>query len=113
MSAETKFETLKQAFNGDPGVSAAKMFGAPGLRIGSKFFVCLVKDELVAKLPNERIETLIAAKHGHPFEPMAGRTMKGWISVAAGSPADWLTLAQEARRFVAASSQQQPRALAG
>jgi hypothetical protein len=101
MSAEGKFQQVVVALQGAPGVSTAKMFGAPGLRVGTKFFACLVKGELVVKLPRQRVEALLATRQGHAFDPGMGRTMREWLAVAADSPADWTALVVEAHGFVA------------
>ena len=43
----------------------------------------------------------VAAGRGEPFDPGHGRLMREWLEVAAGSEREWLSLAQEAMRFVA------------
>jgi TfoX/Sxy family transcriptional regulator of competence genes len=101
MTADERFEAVRLALDGAPGVTSGKMFAAPGLRVGGKFFACLVKGELVIKLPQERVQALIGGSEGRPFDSGLGRTMKEWLAVPADSPADWQILAEEARDFVA------------
>jgi hypothetical protein len=51
------------------------------------------------KLPNARVEELVAEGVGTHFDPGHGRLMKGWLTVA--SPrASWIELAREAHAFV-------------
>ncbi|MBI4234452.1 MAG: hypothetical protein HY686_08430 [Chloroflexi bacterium] len=79
------------------------MFGSPGLKVGGKFFACLVKGKLVVKLPKGRVDALAASGHGEHFDPGMGRLMKEWVAVAPLAEGDWLALATEARDFVASA----------
>ena len=103
MNPDEMFNLVAEAMIGEPGVTRAKMFGSPGLRIGRKFFGCLHNGKLTIKLPQSRVQAVIGSGDGDPFDPGMGRTMKEWVAVAPGSKADWLTLAQEARDFVAST----------
>jgi TfoX/Sxy family transcriptional regulator of competence genes len=79
-------------------VTRGAMFGSQGLRTGTKFFAVWWHDQLVLKLPPDRLRELVDAGTATPFEPMAGRAMNGWVVV---SPAvDWPPLVEEARAFV-------------
>ena len=60
----------------------------------------LVKDELVVKLPKDRVAELSASGIGHPFDSGKGQPMKEWISVPIESGRRWPALVQEAREFV-------------
>jgi hypothetical protein len=83
-------------------VTRGAMFGSQGLRTGTKFFAVWWHDQLVLKLPPDRLRELVDADAATPFEPMAGRAMNGWVVV---SPAvDWPPLVEEARAFVAAQA---------
>jgi hypothetical protein len=89
---------------GEPGVTEAQMFGAPGLKTGGKFFVTLFRGVLAVKLPKERVDELVASGGGAPFEPMEGRAMKEWLALAPEAGVErWKALAAEARAFVAGS----------
>jgi TfoX N-terminal domain len=79
-------------------VSRGSMFGSQGLRTGKKFFAVWWHDQLVLKLPPERLRELVAAGTATQFEPMEGRPMNGWVVV--DPAADWTALAEEARGFV-------------
>jgi TfoX/Sxy family transcriptional regulator of competence genes len=79
-------------------VSRGSMFGSQGLRTGKKFFAVWWHEQLVLKLPRDRLQELVDAGTATPFEPMEGRAMNGWVVV---SPAvDWPGLVEEARAFV-------------
>ena len=79
-------------------VRRGSMFGSQGLRTGTKFFAVRWHDRLVVKLPPARLDELVAAGAGEPFEPMEGRRMNGWIVL--GDDVDWAPLTEEARAFV-------------
>lgn len=98
---EARFATLAEALLGDPSVSEGRMFGADGLKAGGKIFAMLVKGRLVLKLPGQRVEALVAAGAGERFDPGHGRVLKEWIAIEPEAGEDWLSLATEAKDFVA------------
>jgi len=59
-------------------------------------------DAFVVKLPQQRVNALIASGDGERFDPGHGRLMKEWVAVEPTSEEEWLSLAQEALVFVAA-----------
>jgi hypothetical protein len=69
------------------------------LSVNGKIFAMLVRGKLVVKLPQQRVDGLVAARVGTYFDPGHGRLMKQWISIGAGK-APWVGLAQEAYAFV-------------
>jgi hypothetical protein len=79
-------------------VTPGKMFGSQGLRTGKKFFAIWWHEQLVVKLPVDRLRELVASGQGEPFEPMEGRPMNGW-AVLHGT-AEWDPLVTEARAWV-------------
>ena len=94
------FLPIAEAFAGERDVSRERRFSTSSvLSVKGKIFAMLVKGRLVAKLPRHRVEEIVAAGFGRPFEPGPGRVMKEWVSVDEGGPA-WLELAREAHRFV-------------
>jgi len=99
--AEDRWEQLVAGAEGGD-VTAGKMFGSRGLRTGRKFFAVWWHEQLVVKLPPDRLTALVQAGEGSPFEPMEGRPMNGWIVL--GDSADWSPLVEEARAFVAAQN---------
>jgi hypothetical protein len=101
MSAEQRFEQLAARFLANPDVAQGTGFdSAPGLRIRRKIFAMLVKDELVVKLPKDRVDELVASGAGAQFDPGHGRLMKEWASVPEDGAEDWERLADEALQFV-------------
>jgi hypothetical protein len=97
---ERRFERLADGFLDDPAVTRGTGFGPnQGLRVDGKIFAMLVRGELVAKLPRERVDGLVGSGAGTPFDAGKGRPMKEWVAVSPQSP-DWEDLAAEALRFV-------------
>lgn len=101
---DPSFQPLIDAFAGDMRVSLGKMLVAPGLKVDGKFFAFAAKGGLAVKLPRERVQALIAAGAGLPFDRGQGtpnsRPMKEWVAIPPGA-ADWIALAREACGFVA------------
>jgi hypothetical protein len=95
------FGPIVAAFRDDPKVVLSKMFGSTGLKVNGKVFAMLVKGELVVKLPEGRVASLIAARHGERFDPGHGRVMKEWVAIRPSTRAAWLRLAREALTFIA------------
>jgi hypothetical protein len=102
--AEEKFAALVETMLTQAGVtygaddpSKSKKFGASGLKIRNKIFAMLVQGNLVVKLPKQRVEKLIAAGDGEPFD-VGERRMREWLTVS--QQADWQALAEEALVFV-------------
>jgi hypothetical protein len=94
------FQSIVNVFAGDPLIGTAKMFGAPGLKVGDKFFGMLYKGHIVLKLPKDHVETLVVAGHGEYFDSGHGRLMKEWVALNPDAELDWVQLATEARDFV-------------
>lgn len=88
----------------DAALERARMFGSAGLKTGGKFFAMVTKGELVVKLPAERVDELVAAGTGHPFDPGHGRLMREWISLRPADEAACAAYVVEARSFVAAQA---------
>lgn len=99
---EPRFRAVVDAFARDRQVTyGGKGFGSSGLKVNGKLFA-LVSDrtgQFVAKLPKARVDELVRAKKGEPFDPGHGRLMKEWIALSPGQE-DWTALAREAYRFV-------------
>jgi len=101
-SAE-RYAAVVKAFVGKRGVSAesGRGFGSSALKIDNRIFAMLASaDRFVVKLPRQRVDALVAAGEGKPFEPRNdGRLMKEWLVVRPGLEARWLPLALEAFEF--------------
>jgi hypothetical protein len=108
LTPEARFASIAAILLGKPAVTgpseearAKRSFGSNGLRINNKIFVMLVRDQLVLKLPRQRVDALIASGDGERFDPGHGRLMKEWLALNPTSRQVWLPLAQEAMKFVA------------
>lgn len=55
-------------------VSAGR--GAQGLKVGAKMFAMFYKGDWVLSLPPARVEALIAAGRGKPFDPGTGKPLR-------------------------------------
>lgn len=103
LTTEERFATIVAAFLNNPDVTppVGTGFGSSGLRLGGKIFAMLSsRGEFVVKLPQQRVNALIASGDGQRFDPGHGRLMKEWLTVAPASHVAWLSLAQEALEFV-------------
>lgn len=101
-AAGARFATIAEAFAGDPRVTAGKMMAVVGLKVNGRIFAMDHGRQLVAKLPRQRVDALVVAGHGVRFDPRHdGRVMKEWVVIGDRGP-DWLEIAREAHRFVAA-----------
>jgi hypothetical protein len=94
------FAPVAAAFADDREVGLGRMFSSSSvLNVKGKIFAMLVKGKLVAKLPKERVDGLVAAGVGAYFDPGHGRLMKEWVAVA-DARSRWVDLAREAHAFV-------------
>ena len=104
MPGHKTYDIIDNELLTDPRVTEGNLFGVPVLKVDGKPFAGLDKKDLVVKLGIERVQAMLAAKTGAPFDPSgAGRPMKEWIRIkepARGAQTRWLALAQEAKAFV-------------
>ena len=96
------YAMLVQTFLSQPNVvQEGKGFGASALKVKGKIFAMLVREKLVVKLSQSRVDVLVAAGEGERFDPRHdGRLMKEWLVVASKSEQVWLAYAKEAMEFV-------------
>lgn len=97
------FAPVADAFAGRGDVTAGFLMASFGLKTRQKLFAMHWRGQLVVKLPEARVDALVAARTGTRFNPRGGRGMKEWIAIAEGA-GDWVALAHEAHRFVAAGA---------
>jgi TfoX/Sxy family transcriptional regulator of competence genes len=103
-AVEPAFAPIVAAFANDPAVSRRRMFSSESvLSVGGKIFVMMVRGKLVLKLPEARVDELVAKGKGTHFDPGHGRLMKEWLSLT-GSKPPWLELSREAYQFVKGAS---------
>lgn len=104
-TSAARFATIVDELLGEPDVTppSGKGFGSSGLRWRGKIFAMLASDgAFVVKLPQSRVDALVASGDGERFDPGHGRLMKEWIAIEPTSDVEWLPLAREAMAFVAA-----------
>src|SRR5438874_11648189 len=83
------FSRVLSAFAADPALAhvaedyasralaPSRAFGSNGLKVNGKLFALVSsKAEFVVKLPKARVQALVGAGVGRPFEPGPGRLMK-------------------------------------
>jgi hypothetical protein len=105
MRPEDRYEDLVEELLGGAGVTPPQGgggFGRTALRFEGKIFAMLVRGRLVLKLPAQRVDELIAAGDGAPFDANKGKPMKEWFSLDPASGRAWLPLAREALDFARA-----------
>src|SRR5438445_8557652 len=66
----------------DPRVQRKQMFGYPCAVIGGNMFMSLHGENLVLRLPEGQVADLTRREGCGIFEPMPGRPMKSYVSVA-------------------------------
>ena len=77
------------------------MFGMPVLKKGDKVFCGTFGDAMTFKLGSEdEARTAMKRAGVEPFEPMAGRVMKGWVLVPLEHARRWPALAEQAWAFM-------------
>jgi hypothetical protein len=108
---EERFAKLVESFVGTPGVTpppdtpaAGKKFGSSALKVNNKIFAMLSGGRLVVKLPQDRVEALIAVGAGAPFDAGKGKPMKEWLAVDTERHGRWGALSREALVFVRTKS---------
>jgi hypothetical protein len=87
-----------------PGVTAlteGRGFGSSGqLKVDGRIFAMLVRDELVVKLPRERVDALVRLGEGRRFDAGKRTPMREWFVLSHTSTKPWPALAREAYEFV-------------
>ena len=85
-------------------VEKGTMMGFPCLRVSGKFFASLGRntDDLIVKLPKERVNKLIDDGDAEPFAPN-GRVFKEWALINIADETKWKSYLNEALAFVEGS----------
>ncbi|HEX7996199.1 MAG TPA: hypothetical protein VF506_19945 [Streptosporangiaceae bacterium] len=98
---DPRYEDLIDDLMGEPGVTPpqGRGFGRSAVRFNGKIFVMFVRGRLVLKLPEGRIDEMIAAGHGVRFDANKGTPMREWLSLDPASEQPWCPLATEALSY--------------
>ena len=106
-TAEERYATIVDAFSALPGVTppappgpGKNVFGAGAIKVDNKIFAMLVRDDLVLKLPKQRVAALIGEGTALPFDAGKGKPMAEWATIPAAAAEQWLPMAREAFTFV-------------
>jgi hypothetical protein len=100
--AEARYQDLIDDLLGCTGVTpppGGSGFGRGAVRFQKKIFVMFVRGRLVLKLPESRVDELVAADEGVRFDANKGTPMREWFSLDPESGLPWLPLAKEALAF--------------
>jgi hypothetical protein len=101
-ATDAAFELVAAAFSRDRRVTrgVGKGFGSGGLEVDGKLFALVSsRGQYVVKLPDARVQELIAQRIGEHFDPGHGRLMREWLALD-GATERWVALAKEARAYV-------------
>ncbi len=77
----------------DPRVEPRQMFGYPAIFVNGNLVGGTFEDRVMVRLPEDECARLIKAKKAEQFAPMAGRAMKGYVSVPSAATRDAKKLA--------------------
>jgi hypothetical protein len=84
----------------EKAITEKRMFGTTALCVKRKVFMFPWKENLVLKLPEERVNKLLASQNGELFDPGHVRTSKTWVAVFPSARRQWPQLVTAARDFV-------------
>ena len=87
-----------------PADQAGRMLQSPGLRTSGKFYGFAPGDDLVVKLPADRVAELVDAGDGLPCSPRPGAPMREWVRIPAPDESTAVSFLLEARSFVTAAT---------
>ena len=97
-STPALMETFAKALPDDLSVEPRKMFGYPCAFVNGNMFCGLHQQNIIVRLGAEEVLRRIATGDGEAFSPMAGRTMKDYLSLSKADRTDverlrrWLLL---------------------
>ena len=100
-TGEARFWDLAEPLLADEGVERSTMMGLPCLRVHGAFFASCDRHtgDLLVKLPEARVDQLVAAGRAHSFAP-AGRRFREWAAIPSDRSRTWKRLLDEALVFV-------------
>ncbi len=94
MSKRAALRPIARAYEVERAIPGRK-FGKNALKVAGKLVALFTQGTLVVKLTKARVDELVAAKLGKPFDPGHGRLMKEWLAVTS-TKASWIELVSEA-----------------
>ena len=98
---EAKFWDLTEPLLAEAGIERSTMMGLPCLRVHGAFFASCDRrtGDLLVKLPEARVDALVAAGRANSFAP-AGRRFREWAAIPPDRSRTWRRLLAEALAFV-------------
>lgn len=90
------YASVKAYFREVAGVTVNEGRGAQGLKLGKKMFAMFFKGDLLLTLPPDRVQSLIAAGRGLPYDPGTGKVMTNRVLIPAAKKRTWIKLCEEA-----------------
>ena len=84
-----------------PEAERRMMFGYPALFVGGNLVTGLFAQKWMIRLPDDDRAALLAVPGASPFEPMAGKPMKGYATLPDDVVADDASLEEWVRRAIA------------
>lgn len=100
LPGEARFWDLAVPLLGRPEVTRSTMMGLPCLRWNGAFFASCDRrtGDLLIKLAEARVDSLVAAGRANPFAP-AGRRFREWAAIPESRSRTWRRLLDEALEF--------------
>jgi len=96
MSIEDEWVKVKEHFLKISGVQKQ----GESIKTKKKMFAMLNKSEkFILKLPKERVQELLSAGEGKPYDPGNGKIMKEWVIIPMEVKDQWIDLTSEAMKF--------------
>lgn len=105
MQAKELYAKIASEVTDGQEVVSSQMFGMPTLKVRGKAFAGLHQDVMAFKLGPEELAAAGRLPGAGPFDPSGmGRAMGGWVQVGSDGQAEWKRLAEQALKFVAATT---------
>lgn len=98
-STPNVFSLLIAAYRSDPNVGNKKLFGFDCLRYKGELFLKLDNNEIVIKLPRQRVLELVNSKKMKPYKKGNGQTLKEWGVVICADKNEIFELVDEAKKY--------------
>lgn len=93
------YDELKHHFRSVDGVTVNEGRGSQGIKFGKKMFVMFYKGQLLVSLPAERVDEIVAAGEGLPFDPGTGTVMKNRVLIPDTRKESWVEICEESLRL--------------